>query len=314
MINGNSAILEFAQEETWGKKENPTQRVEFTSEGFNWVPNKTEEGLLTGGMTSGALETMSVSAEGSLSTIAKPETVGFFLKGALGVEEVEEAGEKYQHTFKAIGNTEADKLPSYTFTVDRIAGCWAYTGMKINSLSFSAAAEDRLKLDISMNGRTKEAGTINKALTAEKSKAFKFNQGSVIADGQKVGKITSVSLAYNNNLDTSTQTMDTGIYYEEPAHGMREITADIEVIYSSQIENFAERYWMNDTTLSLNISFAAEDGSELSFSLPACQITAFADPNASGAETLKQSFSVKAIDNQDDLIVVQLVNTRNQSY
>lgn len=317
MINGNSVICEFGKETTYGTAATPKQRVEFSSEGFKWIPNKKDEGLLTGGLTDGKVETMSIKTEGSISTIAKPETVGYFLKGTLGVEAAitqNETTKKYLHSFTAVGNEEADVLPSYTFVLDRKAGVFAYTGVKMNTLSFNAAAEDRLKIDVSMNGKEETTGTIDKKLLAEANKSFKFHQGKIYINDAEIADITSIKFEYNNNLDVSTQTTSTGKYFKEPTQGKREVKVDLEAVYSSSTESLRTQLYKTDDVFSMKVDFTDDSKNTLTITLPACQVSSMENATASGADTMKQSISAKAVDNSTNLVLIELQNDVATAY
>jgi len=87
-----------------------TGAVRFSSADFKPVYNKKDDGLLTGKLIGSGKETMSVKTSGSISTLAKPEASGIFLKGAFGLETVgeqDESTKKYAHTFTLAGTGKA---------------------------------------------------------------------------------------------------------------------------------------------------------------------------------------------------------------
>ncbi len=319
MVNGNSVVVEFAQETKFGEKAEPTQRIAVSSESLAYSANKTEEGLLTGGVGKAMVETMSLHTEGDISTLAKPTSVGFILGGLLGTEEVaSEADEnqKYKHTFKAIGNKESDSLPSFSFTVNRGIDTQVYTGTKFNSVSFSAAAEDRLSLTLSVVGKNEEQnGTLKDNLKPESEKAFKFHQASVSMDSAKIADITSIQFDYNNNLDSSVFTTDTGLYCKEMECGTREITAQFEALYTTATEQIRNQKFKTDAIVSIKIEFKDDDNNSLVFSIPKAQITEMATPTATGAETMKTNLTVSAIDDlTNDYVVIELTNAKSEKY
>lgn len=319
MVNGNSVNVQFAQETSFGEKAEPTQRIAVSSESLSYSANKTEEGLLTGGVGKSMVETMSLHTEGDISTLAKPQSVGYILGGLTGSEEVaSEADEnsKYKHTFKPIGNKESDSLPSFSFTVNRGINTQVYTGTKFNSVSFSAAAEDRLQLTLSTVGKNEEQnGSLNENLKPETNKAFKFHQASVLMDGSKIADITSIQFDYNNNLDSSVFTTDTGLYCKEMECGTREVTAQFEALYTTNTEAIRNNKFKTDALVSIKIEFKDDDNNSLVFSISQAQITEMATPTATGAETMKTNLTVSAVDNlTDDYVVIELTNDKSEKY
>ena len=313
-VNGNSVIFTIGKETTYGTPVNPDKRVEVSSESFKYVANKTEEGLLTGRIGGGMVETMSVKADGSFSTLAKPESVGYFLKGVLGSETFDE--ETGKHTFTPIGNRESDLLPSYTFTIDRgLQKAFAYSGVVFDSVSFSASAEDRLKLDLTCIGQkeTKVNSISNTTLRAENAKSFKFHQGSVKMDNEKVADITSISFEYKNNT-TNYQSTDTGLYFSRSVPGKRECTATFEATYSNAIETIREEKFKTDEIVTVEIEFVDNDNNSIKFIIPNGQIQAMENPTATGADLLKQSITVQAVDVDDPFVKVELINSVDETY
>lgn len=317
MINGNSQIVEIGKEGTYGTAIAPTVRVAVSKASFKPSYNKKEEGLLTGGIGKGLSETMSIKTAGSISTLAKPESVGYFLKGLFGVEAVSEKDAEtnlYTHTFTPIGNSESDVLPSYTYTLDRKTAVYNYTGCKIDSISFSAAAEDRLNFDVTLVGKDEATGiAINSTLTAEDNRAFKFHQAKVYINNAEFADVDSIKFDYKNNLDSSIQTTSTGLYYAEATQGTREATADIECIYSTASEVYRNNQFKEDTTLKLVIEFTDSNSNVLRFTLPVAQITSMDVPDISDG-TAKQSLTLTAIDNSTALAKAELLNTISTAY
>lgn len=319
MVNGNGVIVEFAQESEFGTSVKPTQRIAVSSESLAYSANKTEEGLLTGGVGKSMIETMSLHTEGDISTLAKPYSVGYILGGLTGVESVSTEADdngKYTHTFTAIGNKESDSLPSFSFSINRGINTQVYTGTKFNSCSFSAAAEDRLQLTLSTVGKNEEQdGTIDTTLKPENNRAFKFHQASVSMDGEKIADITSIQFDYNNNLDNSIFTTDTGLYCKEPECGTREVTAQFEALYTTNTEAIRNNKFKTDAIVSISVEFTDSDNNKLVFTIPNAQISEMATPTATGAETMKTNITVSAVDNlTDDYVVIKLTNDKSDAY
>lgn len=318
MVNGNSVIVQFGQETEYGTAAEPVKRIAVSSESLAYSANKTDEGLLTGGVGKSFIETMSLHTEGDIATLAKPETVGYILGGVLGVEQVSEADEngKYKHTFTPIGNKETDSLPSFSFLINRGINTQTYTGIKFNSCSFSAAAEDRLQLTLSAVGKDEiQDGTLKDDLKPETSRAFKFHQASVLMDKEKIADITSIQFNYNNNLDSSIYTTDTGLYCKEPEAGTREATAQFEALYTTNTEAIRNNKFKTDAIVSVEIEFTDSDKNKIVFRIPKAQISEMATPTATGADTMKTNLTVSAVDDlSGNYVEVELSNDKSDAY
>jgi len=324
MSNGNSGRVQFGVEATYADPATMEAQVRFSSEGFKYVPDKQEEGLLTGLKGQGRSYTMGVKAEGALSTNVRPDEAGYWLALGLGSEEtpVQESGatSAYVHTFKAIGNTLSDHLPSATFVVDRVVDAFQYAGCKITDFSFSASPGDYLKLDANFVGKNEEAGTIDGGLTPSSLKPFRFQHGQVLLGGSVIADITSISFSYNNNAETDLQTTSTGIHYKEPEAGAREITMDLEVLYTADSETLRQNYYKTDDALSVEIVFTSEEEIEpgfpyqLNIIVPNAQVSESVS-NIGGADRLKQSLNLRGIDEVgSELITVELINGKDVAY
>lgn len=319
MINGNSVNFQFGKESTFGVAATPKVKLNISTESLNDVYNKTEEGLLTGGIAAGANETMEISTEGDFGTLAKPTSLGYLLKGVFGVETVSANADDdnlYDHVFTAIGNGENDFLPSWTITVDRKASVIAYVGSIFNTLDLSANAGERVNLTIGVLGLKAIAGSIDSALvdTGTTEKSFKFHQGKVIIAGSEFGDVTAIGFNYNNNADNSVQTLSTGLYHKQPQQGQRECTGTATVLYSTATEALRSNYWKEDTTFAMSMDFTDEDGNILKIEFPVAQITSMNQANASGADTMTQDIEFKAIDNPTNFIKVTLTNSVADPY
>ena len=315
MINGNSVNFQFAKETSYATGVQPDVKLTISSESLNDNYNKTPEGLLTGGIGGGASETMEVSAEGDFATLAKPTSLGYILKGVFGVEEVEPDEDKFKHVFTPVGNAENDFLPSWSITVDRKAAVKRYLGMVFNTLGISAPAGDRAQVTVSTLGYDIEPGTTeNLTDTGDNEKSFKFRHGKVKLHGADFADVTSIGFDYNNNCDNSVQTTETGKHHKQPQPGQREASMNLEVLYSSASEALRDGYWVEDATMAVEVTFTDDAGNVLNIELPKAQITDMGQANASGADTMRQSVTISAIDNPEAFARVTLVNSREEEY
>jgi hypothetical protein len=298
MISGGQTILQVAKDTYSGDV--PTaattgfRQVRFSSVSMDYVPSKNQEKVLTGNIGKPRYDTMGIKAEGSISTLARPDDLGFFLYMLLG-KQVLTNTDLFNFT------PAKDVLPSFTLKLDKGAGIYTYPGCILNSMSFSAQPEDYLsiELDIKGYGESYASGTLT-AIAPSTQRAFKFNQGKVYYGSTELADVTSIKLAYNNNLENTIQTTSTGIHYKRPTPNTREITVDIDSLYSSASETFRQSYFKGDTIFSLKLAFQTDEGESedlhvLTVEIPNMQVVSCSVP-ISDDKAIKQSLSATAID------------------
>lgn len=298
MISGNQAVLQAAKDAYSGDV--PTaavtgfRQVRFSSVSMDYVPAKNQENVLTGNIGKPRYDTMGIKAEGSLSTLARPDDLGFFLYMLLGKQELTSTD-----VFKF--TPEKNTLPSFTLKLDKGAGVYTYPGCTLNSMSFSAQPEDYLGVELDIKGydETYASGVLT-AVAPSAQRAFKFNQGKVYYGAAELADVTSIKLSYNNNIENTIQTTGTGVHYKRPTPNTREITADIECLYSAASEAFRQSYFKGDTIFSLKLVFQTDEGASgdlhnLTVEVPNMQVVSCSVP-VGGANAIKQSLSATAVD------------------
>lgn len=324
MVNGNSVVLQLGKETTYGTAATPDEQIKISSESLKEVYNKIDEGLAVGGRGAGMVATMGIGVEGSFSTLLRPD-MGKLLAATLGTEaDVVASTVGHLHTFTAV--EPEGSLPSLTAIVDRKVEKFSYSGLKVASLSLSADAGGYVTADVSFNGKKETSGATLQTLTPSALKAFKFAGGKAYIDDVAIADVTSMSLEINNNLDAQIQTTDTGVYYKEPAVGVREITSNLSMIYSASAESVRNSLYKTDNTFALKLEFTSDEemvdsdddekkeAYKMTILLPCCQMDD-ANANMGGLETLMQDISVRVCDNLDDeLITVLLINAKETKY
>ena len=326
MTNGNSVILQFGKESTYGTEATATQQIKIASESLKPEYNKIDEGLATGGRGAGLKATMGISVSGSMSTLMRAN-MGYLIAHGMGREAVEKIADStgaYKHTYTAIGTSEDEHLPSATIRVDRKVNKFAYTGCKINQFTLDASAGNYLKLDVDFVGKNEiDTGVTMPALTPSTLRAFKFAQAKAytVIDGVKevFADVDSINLTYNNNLDAQVQTTDTGDYYKEAECGVRDIQATLSMIYAAEAEARRKALYKSDATFGVEVEFISDEEVEdgipysLKIILPCCQMPT-AEANMGGLDTLKQSVTVSVVDNlTDELATIELVNAEENA-
>ena len=152
-------------------------------------------------------------------------------------------------------------------------------------------------------------------------KSFKFRHGKVKLAGTEVADITNINFTYNNNLDAETQTTSTGLYFKEPEPGKREITTELEMLYTAGTEAYRASYYKTDAQVGIELEFISDETfgeSDTPYSLKIiipCNQCTDASANMTGADSTKQTMNFEAVDNlTDELITVELVNDKSVAY
>jgi hypothetical protein len=305
----------------YGTTASMQRQIKIASEDFKFNPSKKQEGVLTGNVGASYFQTMGIRTENSLSFLARPDDIGIFLKAAFGVEGTPDTDNGVTtHRFTPVGNGLTSYLPSMTFMLDKKTDVFVYTGCKINSLSFSAAQEDFLNVDLEMYGKDELTGGTLSSLTPSPLKAFVFHGGKVSLAGVEMADITSISFSYNNNLENTLQTTSTGLYYKEPQPNTREINVDLEMLYGSDAETWRRNWFKTDDVLSVKLEFesveeiTAGNPYTLTIEVPAAQCSE-ASMAVGDANGIKQSATLVGIDNSvNTLITVTLKNGYADAY
>jgi hypothetical protein len=298
MISGNQVILQLAKDSYSGDTPTPAsagfKQVRFSSLSMDYVPVKKQEEVLTGNIGKGRHDTMGIKASGSISTLARPDDLGFFLYMLLGNQAFTS-----EDVFNFTPNR--DTLPSFTMKVDKRAGVYTYPGCMLNSLSFSVQPEDylQIELDVTAYDETFSMGALT-AVAPSAQRAFKFHQGKVYQEDSEIADVTSIKLSYNNNLESSIQTTSTGLHYKKPQPMTRELSVDLECLYSAASETFRQSYFKGDAIFSLQLEFQTDEGENgdlhvLTIEIPNMQITTCSVP-VSDDKAIKQSLTAMAID------------------
>ncbi len=137
------------------------------------------------------------------------------------------------HTFKEAVD---QVLPSFTMEVGREEKEHTYTGMCVETLSFSASQGEYATISASFAGKSESATAtlLNPTLFGDTVDGFHFAEGTVsfsTAGSQEVAstRIQSISLDFNMNLDTDAAcSIGDRTYVRQPLPQMREIMGTVE--------------------------------------------------------------------------------------
>jgi hypothetical protein len=322
MITGNASILQVGKDLYSGDVPVPAtsgfKQIRFSSFSMDYVPNKAQEPVLTGNIGQSRYDTMGIKAEGSISTLARPDDLGFFLYMLLGNQVIED-----DDVFKFTPHRSL--LPSFTAKIDKGAGIYTYPGSVINSMSFKCEPEDYLSIDLDIKSHTElfTSGTIT-PIQPSTQRAFKFHQGKIyygnsLGSMEELADINSIGLTYNNSVENTIQTTSTGLYYKRPTPTTRIINIDLGCLYSPESETFRQNYFKTDAIFSLKLEFQTDEGEpgdlhRLTIEIPNVQVTSCSVPISDG-NSIKQSMSMAAIDiGSGDLISFYLDNGLTELY
>lgn len=333
IISGQDAVMEIGIGDTWGQTADPTCRLEFTSESLKYVPVYKAEDALVGGKTSGRMDIMGQKVEGDINFLGKPVSLGYLLGAALGSEAAvtEHAGgdtttgdTAFDHVFTPVAGGSASDLPWFIAVVDRKVDTFGYKGLKVDTLSLDASPQDYVRCTVSVVGYDEDTADTLSGDTLSTLKAFQFSQGSVSVgtDGSEASyaDVTKFSFKYSNNLEKDLFTMSTGLYTAEPQPQAREITATVDVLYSTATNTTRSTYFKTGTTCSMIVTFTSTDLIDaanyytLTIDMPRCYITE-ASPNVGGPERIKQTLTLRATEQGGlEPVTVTLVNARSTAY
>jgi hypothetical protein len=261
---------------------------------------------------------MGVKAEGNISTLCRPDDLGFFLYMLLGNQEFVD-GDVFKFT------PHRNTLPSFTIKIDKGAGVYTYPGSVINSMSFKAEPEDYLSMDMEIKSYDESftTGSITQ-IPPSTQRAFKFHQGKIYIGNSlgattELADINSIGLTYNNSVENTIQTTSTGLHYKRPSPNTRICTVDLGCLYSAESETFRQERFKTDSIFSIKLDFQTDEGQagdlhRLTIEIPNVQTTACSVPISDG-NSIKQTMSMTAIDlGGGDLITFSLDNGLTELY
>lgn len=321
IISGRDSSCQIGLETEWGTPVTTTLKIPFTSEGLGYVPSYQEEDALVGSKTSRRMDIMSIKTEGDLSFLVKPDTIGLLLGAALGEESASAISSTvFEHEFTPVAGGVDSDLPKLTVVVDRKAKIFQYASQKINSLSLEGSSQDYLRAGVSLIGYDEKVLASMASLSGSTLKALKFADGAVTVDGSSIADITSFSIEYNNNLEDDLFTINSGNNMVEPQPQGREISGDMEILYSENADAIRSSVFKTGDTMSAVLTFTADDeieagtNYELKIELPLCYITD-APVNVGGPERIRQSISFTATESDSyEAITITLTDDQEEAY
>lgn len=333
IISGQDSKLEIGIGDTWGQTADPTCALEFTSEDLKFVPIYKGEDALVGGKTSSRMDIVGKKVEGGISFLAKPTSIGYFLGAAFGTEaavaktaggDTTTGDTAFDHVFTPVAGGSSADLPWFIAVVDRKVNTFGYKGLKVDTLDIDASPQDYLRCKVSCTGYDEDSGDTISGDTLSTLKAFQFSHGQVYVgtDGAEVlyADVVKFNFSYKNNLEKDLYTMGTGLFPAEPQPQAREITATVDVLYSTTTDATRTTYFKGGITCSIRAIFTSTEKVDnanyykLTLDMPRCYITD-ASPVVGGPDRIRQTLVVRATE-QDSLeaVTATLVNARSTKY
>jgi hypothetical protein len=246
---GAGTAVQFGKESVYGSAAAGTHIINFTSESIKVTADKQDEGSLLASISPNARDLMSIKVDGSISFVLRPEFAGMLFKAAFGGTDTVTADSPVTGATKhSIVLAEANgTLPSYTLLVNRKVSTKQYSGVKIDTLQIDAKAGDYVKGQFTVKAKDEESGTMA-TLAPLSLQSFRCVGASLTLDGVTYDASSS-TFKLNNALEEAPQTYGSGLYLDEPAHGVREVTLDFEVPYNSTIDTLSDVSYKAETKI-----------------------------------------------------------------
>ena len=300
-IVGTGTTCQMGVESAYGTKATMTDLVNLTSETISTTVEKADEGSLLASKTAMSRDLMSITVGGDVSFILRPEFAGHLFYAAMGgadsVSAVSEGDEGfYTHTMNLCEVN--DDLPTITITMDRKAAVKAYTGCTVSNLTLSCAAGDYVSGSFTVNGYKEETGVLGDVTSYTvpsyrcTSATFKVNE--------EVYDISSSTLTIDNALVTAPQTYSSGLYAGQPQHGLRNVTIDFDIPYSTQVETLKQTMLETEVTAEVVLTFTSSDQDyKIQVTMPNVSINSVS-ANVSGTGLITAGVSGEALSVGDE--------------
>ena len=228
---------------------------------------------------------------------------GHWLRAMFGAPATTGTGEPAAAPFTHVWKSNKD-MPSLVMqaTYGDIYG--QFVGCKVSSLAMQAGGDGELTATVNMLGRDADYvdADYNASAPSVAMKRFNNFQGSLLSGGAEIGVVTDCSLNIDFGLDSSIRKLgDKGRVYDLP-QGVMAVTGSLTVFITDKALLMKAK---NSEELSLDLSFAIDEGNKLTFSVPEVQLS-YNGPTVDGPTGIKmdQSFSAYFNDNADNASVV----------
>ena len=196
---------------------------------------------------------------------------GHWLRAMFGAPATTGTGEPAAAPFTHVWKSNKD-MPSLVMqaTYGDIYG--QFVGCKVSSLAMQAGGDGELTATVNMLGRDADYvdADYNAGAPSVAMKRFNNFQGSLLSGGAEIGVVTDCSLNIDFGLDSSIRKLgDKGRVYDLP-QGVMAVTGSLTVFITDKTLLMKAK---NSEELSLDLSFAIDEGNKLTFSVPEVQLS-----------------------------------------
>lgn len=318
-IVGSGSIATAGLQTSYGTAVTPSSLLNMTSESIAVTANKSDEGNLLLSKTANQRDLTSITVEGSVSTILRPEFADWMFEACLGKKNSDGA------YILADPNTD---LPVSTLVLGRGGIYKKYADVTARSLSINAAAQDYVKADIDVVGVKEEAAIASDAgsMTSFSKPSYRCTKARLIygAEGAELDvnfdanqansyAVESASVSIDNGVEAAPATYQSGIYANRPYFGKRSVTVEFTLPYSEAVEAIRQQYYLSEAApnMALLLAFTTADKDEnIQIYLPHVNITN-APANVGGEGLVETTFTGEALSVGSDEPIVVTVNHKN---
>lgn len=321
VIAGNNATMQVGAQSNWSTAVAPTLQLEFTSESLQYMPMYMESDALTGARTTDRMDISGIKVEGGFDIICNPDNIGLLLSALLGAEAAPspvDGSAVYDHVFTPMSANVASSLPKLTAVVDRIVGVVGYVGVKLDSMSLNAQAQDYLRASFTTRGYDEESDSLE-TLSASTKRPFQFIDGNLQIDSSDYADVLSFTMDYSNNLENDRFTLNGSNKMQEIEPQKRDITFTLDTLYSSATDTTRTNKFKAGSTVSLELTFTSTEDVltdkpyTLTITAPNCYITE-AHPNVSGPDRITMNMNLRAVESGGSPVTITLRDGNDSAF
>ncbi len=325
-FSGNDVKIQFGKETTYGTPVAATVQLEPLSESLHQTNTNVESAALVGAVTTPYFNIIGTKVEGDISLEVHPDKLGLLMYAALGVEGTATTVTSgvYSHAFTAVSG--GTSLPSITVIADKKADVFTYSGVKVDSFTLETDPGSLLTSTFSFIGQQEALTGEVATLSVSSLNPYDFNDMKIYFGTAGTTATTniidaaSMSFSYSNNLENDLYTADGNDYISEIDYQKRDITFDIEALYTAATNAYRESNYKTGDKLSVLIEFThptAITGSnyyKVSIDMLNCVITD-APNDISGPDRIRIPMSFRALEvGSDEAITITLTDTLETKY